>query len=60
MGGARNGRILRLLVGIVVVVFILYMFYLYHNTKGELEETHKRLTTVSKIHERLTKELKGM
>ena len=59
MGGARNGRILRLAIGMVVLVFILYMVYLYHSTKGELEDTHKRLTTVAKIHERLTKELKG-
>ena len=60
MGGVRNGRALRLVLATAVaVVFALYVVYLYHSAKGELEEAHNRLEAINKIHERLTKELKG-
>lgn len=59
MTGARNGRLLKFLLAVGVLLFCGFLGYHQHATRLELEEARRKFDDLHKRHEKLTNEWKG-
>ncbi len=59
MSGARNGRLLKYLLAIGVLLFCGFLGYHQHATRLEMEDTLRRFGDLHERHDKLTNEWKG-
>ncbi len=59
MTGARNGRLLKILVAIGVLLFCGFLGYHQHATRLELQEAQRRFGDLHRRHDKLANEWKG-
>ena len=59
MGGARNGRVLKFLFLVAVLLFCGFLGYQHHLTQTELGGSRRQFEQLRSRHEKLTSEWKG-
>lgn len=60
MGGGRNGRYFKWVIGVALFLSLVYVLYLYRGMKILLQERDQQLEDLNNANKRVAEELRGM